>query len=131
MSLHRTKPTTMQSRWFTMSDPRTALEQKARAKARKFLDDLGVLNGFMDGSLMPNSASAVHRLTQLLLSTQAEALEEAAELAETNQGFTGANYCDFEHPAYNPQQVHDYGRGGCDARRVIAKALRNLAKERR
>lgn len=63
-----------------------------------------------------------------LREARTNALYEAAEMAEKFSGFTGANYCDMNHPSFNPHVQHDYGRGGNDVRRMIASAIRDLCK---
>jgi hypothetical protein len=60
-------------------------------------------------------------------------MEEAAKIAEQSNSFTGASYCDGSKDSYDSKRAHDYGRGGCDARRAIAENIRatiaDLSKE--
>jgi hypothetical protein len=54
----------------------------------------------------------------------AEERRACAGLADEFINFTGATYCDLQNRKSTDLAPHDYGRGGCDARRGIAAAIR-------
>ena len=63
-------------------------------------------------------------LEKLLKDAVLHEREECAKLCEEFVAFTGGSYCDVTKPDADFSKMHDYGRGGCDVRKMLATAIR-------
>lgn len=107
-----------------MSDPRQAERERQARELWTLLEGAGPYFG-------PTKDLPVKAIVEVLKAIEAATLEEAAKMAETFSEFTGANYCDGNHPSYDRGREHDYGRGGNYVRHGIAEFLRAQAQVRR
>jgi hypothetical protein len=83
-----------------------------------------VVSTYDGASVQETRSDLVKAVAAAINQAIAEERRACAGLADEFINFTGATYCDLQNRKSTDPAAHDYGRGGCDARRGIAAAIR-------